>query len=191
LLETLAVSEHAEVRREAERALRLAGLKPASVEARPAADDIAAWKDLLSKPGDAAAGRRLFFSPVGARCGVCHKHGGRGGTVGPALSEIGRSTPREKIITSILQPSQEIAPDYQPWVLVTSDGKTHTGLRLPKPGDDGTEDYADATGKKFTLPSAVIEDRHVASKSIMPDNLQSTLSIADLRDLVTFLADGK
>ncbi len=188
LLEALATDKDAVLRREAERALRLAGLHPALAEDKPPANDIAAWKDLLSKPGDAAAGRRLFFSPVGARCSVCHKHGGRGGTVGPDLSEVGRSTSREKIITSILQPGQEIAPDYQPWVLVTSDGKTYTGLRQPKAGDNGQEDYADAAGKVFTLTSNEIEDRRVATTSIMPDNLQSTLSIADLRDLVTFLA---
>jgi putative membrane-bound dehydrogenase-like protein len=191
LLEKLATSKRAAPSREAERALRLTGLHPAAADAKPAADDVAAWKDLLSKPGDAAAGHRLFFNPAGPHCSVCHKHSGRGGNIGPDLSEVGRSTSLEKIIASILQPSQEIAPDYQPWVLVTSDGKTYTGLRLPKVGDDGTEGFADANGKYFTLKIASIEERHVASKSIMPDNLQSTLSINDLRDLVTFLAGGQ
>ena len=98
---------------------------------------------------------------------------------------------REKVIASILRPSQEIAPDYQAWVLTTVDGKTYTGLRMPKPGDDGKEVYADAAGKLFTLESTAIEDRHVASTSVMPDNLQSELSIDDLRDLVTFLTSEK
>ncbi len=183
-------SENLVLRREAERTLRLVSGSP-SLEIKPLSTDIASWSKLLEKPGDAAAGRRLFFSAVGPRCSVCHKHSGRGGNVGPDLTEIGRSASRDRIITSILQPSQEIAPDYQPWVLTTTDGKTYTALRMPKVGDDGTEGFADATGKYFTLPIASIEERHVASKSIMPDNLQATLSIDDLRDLVTFLADGK
>jgi putative heme-binding domain-containing protein len=195
LLETLATNKIDVLRREAERALRLAGLHSnihsKSEDAKPQASDIAGWKGKLSVPGDAAAGRRLFFNPVGPRCSACHKYEGRGGNVGPDLTQIGRSASRDKIITSILQPSQEIAPDYQPWMLVDRDGKTYTGLRLPKPGDDGTEDYADASGKKFTLSSSAIEERRVASTSIMPDNLQSTLSIDDLRDLVTFLAAGQ
>src|SRR4051812_17484579 len=170
--------------------MRLAGLQPARSESKPAGTDIPAWKKLLSTPGDASAGRRIFFSPVAARCYVCHKYAGRGGNVGPDLTQIGRNTSREKIITSILQPSREIAPDFQPWVLVTNDGKTYTGLRLPKPGDDGKEDYADAAGNVFTLPSSSIEERTVSSTSIMPENLQSTLSIADLRDLITFLTAG-
>jgi putative heme-binding domain-containing protein len=176
------------LRHEAERTLRLAGMRPATAEAKPQAADIAGWKTKLSAPGDAAAGRRLFFSPAGPRCSACHKYDGRGGNVGPDLTLISRSAPREKIITSILRPSQEIAPDYQAWTLVDRDGKTYTGLRLPKAGDNGEEDYADSAGKVFTLSSSAIEDRRVASTSIMPDNLQSTLSIADLRDLLTFLA---
>jgi putative heme-binding domain-containing protein len=183
-------SENRVLRREAERTLRLVDGSP-SLEKKPLSSDIATWSKLLEKPGDAPAGRRLFFNPAGPRCSMCHKYSGRGGSVGPDLSEIGQSASREKIIASILRPSQEIAPDYQPWVLITTEGKTYTGLRLPKPGDDGTEDYADAAGKTFTLPSAVIEDRHVANTSIMPDNLQSMLSVDDLRDLVTFLAGGK
>ena len=191
LLEKLAGCDHAILRREAERSLRLAGLRPLAPDAKPQAGDIAGWKDALKTGGDAPAGRRLFFSPVGGRCNVCHKYGGRGGNVGPDLTAIGRSASRGKIITSILQPSQEIAPDYQSWILNTSDGKTYTGLRLPKPGDNGTEDYADASGKVFTLSSSAIEERRVSSTSIMPENLQSVLSVADLRDLVSFLADGE
>jgi putative membrane-bound dehydrogenase-like protein len=190
LLEELAETKTTEIRREAERALRLGGVHPPSAEAKPEAADIAAWRAKLSGAGDAAAGRRLFFSPAGPHCSACHRLGGRGGSVGPDLTQIGRSASREKIITSILQPSQEIAPDYQAWTLVDRDGKTHIGLRLPKPGDDGTEDYADTSGNKFTLPSSAIEDRRVATTSIMPDSLQSILSIDDLRDLVAFLVES-
>jgi putative heme-binding domain-containing protein len=191
LLEKLAGDKRGTLSREATRVLRLAKLKNVEREAKPQADDVGGWNELLKQSGDATGGRRLFFSPVGAQCSVCHKYGGRGGNVGPDLTQLGRSTTREKVIASIIRPSQEIAPDYQAWVLTTVDGKTYTGLRTPKPGDDGKEVYADAGGKLFTLESAAIDDRHVASTSIMPDNLQSELSIDDLRDLVTFLTSSK
>jgi hypothetical protein len=97
------------------------------------------------------------------------------------------SNSREKILTSILQPSREIAPEFQPWILQTADGRSLQGLRLPKPGDDGLEDYADPTGKKFTLKSEAIETRTPSVKSIMPDGLEQLISIADLRDLLAFL----
>lgn len=188
ILGKLSTSDHQVVRHEAERALRLAGIQPPPNEQKPPADDQTAWNQILATPGDAAAGRRLFFSPVGPKCSVCHKYSGRGGNVGPELTHIGRDTSRERIIASIMQPGREVAPDYQSWTLTTADGKSYTALRVPKPGDDGTEDYVDSAGHRFMLKTSEIEDRRAAATSIMPDNLQSTISIDDLRDLVMFLA---
>jgi putative membrane-bound dehydrogenase-like protein len=187
LLETIASGSSHALSSEAERALRLSGQQPAPSETRPAATDTAAWVELLKEPGDAKGGRRLFFSPVGARCGVCHQHSGRGGRVGPDLTNIARSSTREKIIESILKPDQEVAPHYQPWLLVTDDGKTHTGLRMHEGGDDGSEEYVNSAGERFLLESKTIEVREATSTSIMPSGLETTITIDDLRDLVTFL----
>ncbi|MEX2092000.1 MAG: PVC-type heme-binding CxxCH protein [Pirellulales bacterium] len=187
VLDEFAAGANPTLAREAARTLRLAGLRPAISEIKPPADDLFAWNALLEKPGDAAAGRRLFFSAVGARCAVCHRFDGRGGTIGPDLTAIARSNSRERIISSILEPSREIAPHYQPWLLVTTDGKSYSGLRLAKGGDDGIEPYADSEGREFTLDSDTIESRQASPVSIMPDGLEATISIDDLRDLVTFL----
>lgn len=187
LLQQFAQGDNAALRGEAERVLRLARQRSAPSEAKPPADDLAAWNELLKQPGDAAAGRRLFFSGVGARCGVCHQHNGHGGRVGPDLTHIGRSSTRDRIIASILQPSQEIAPHYQPWLATTDDGKTHLGLRVVEGGNNDTETYIDSAGQQFSLKCESVESREVATKSIMPDGLESAVSIEDLRDLVTFL----
>jgi putative membrane-bound dehydrogenase-like protein len=191
LLEKLADCGEPSLEQEASRVLRLAGSKPLPKESTPPAEDLNAWNGLLSEAGDAAAGRRLFFSAVGARCAVCHQHEGRGGRIGPDLTNIGRSNNREQIIASLLQPSREIAPHYQPWSLVTTDGKIHVGLRLPQGGDNGIERFVDSAGNEFTLTSDTIEERGTSEKSIMPDGLQETLSIADLRDLMTFLTSNE
>jgi hypothetical protein len=188
LLEHLADGDRPTLRDEARRSLRLAGLRPGPSETKPPATDVAAWQKLLAKGGNPAAGRRMFYNPVGARCYMCHSYAGRGGIVGPELTNIGGSTPRDKIVASIIQPSLEIAPDYQPWSLVTDEGKVYTGLRLPQPGDDGKERYVDSAAKTFVLSSESIAERHLATTSIMPENLQALLSIQDLRDLVSFLA---
>ena len=109
----------------------------------------------------------------------------------PTSRSIGRSTSRERIITSILQPSQEIAPDYQPWI-----ARHHATAKPTRPataqGRRRRQGRTTSTppARRLHSPSADIEERHaLADKSIMPDNLQSTLSIDDLRDLVTFLND--
>jgi hypothetical protein len=188
VLDELAAGSNQVLAAEADRALRLAGLRSAPNESKPAAADSDAWNALLAEPGDAEAGRRLFFSGVGARCAVCHQYDGRGGTVGPDLTNIRDSNSRERIIASILQPSGEIAPHFQPWVLLTEEGVTRTGLRLAKAGDDGVEPYVDSDGKQFSLRSDEIEQREASPVSIMPEGLEKTVSIQDLRDLVTFLA---
>jgi putative heme-binding domain-containing protein len=121
---------------------------------------------------------------------VCHQHSGRGGRIGPDLTNIARSNTREKIIESILQPDREVAPHYQPWLLVTDDGKTHTGLRMHEGGDDGSEEYVNSAGERFLLESKTIEVREAVATSIMPSGLETTVSIADLRDLVTFLMES-
>jgi putative membrane-bound dehydrogenase-like protein len=187
LLEKLAAGEQPSLQHEARRVLRLSGVIQTLEEAKPQAANLARWNKVLSEPGDAASGRRLFFNPVGPRCAVCHKHDGRGGQIGPDLTHIGRSNNREQIIASTLQPSQNVAPHYQPWSLVTKDGKTHMGLRLPQGGDNGIERYIDSAGAEFSLPSDTIEERSASDKSIMPDGIETTLTLADLRDLVTFL----
>jgi putative heme-binding domain-containing protein len=188
LLEEFAAGKNHTLRKEAERVMRLSKQRSAEAEAKPAASDLAAWRELLKEPGDAAAGRRMFFSSVGARCAVCHQYDGRGGRIGPDLTHIGRNAGRERIVASILQPSREVAPHYQPWILTTKDGKTLVGLKVPEAGDDGIEEFTDIAGARFTIPSAQIERRETAKTSIMPDGLENMISIADLRDLVTFLA---
>jgi len=186
-LEQLAAGDNQTIRREASRVLRLSNLRPAPTEVKPPITDLAAWRALTEQPGDAAAGRRIFFSSVGSRCAVCHQHGGQGGTVGPDLTGIGGRISHERLLTSILRPSEEIAPRYQTWVLVTGDGKTLTGQRLPEAGDNGTEEYVDGAGVQFQFASEAIESRTPTSTSIMPDGLEKLISIEDLRDLLTFL----
>ncbi|MGI9428157.1 MAG: PVC-type heme-binding CxxCH protein [Bythopirellula sp.] len=189
LLAGIANDDIETLRQEARRVQRLTGQLPVDHTTKPAATDLEAWNELLANPGDAAAGRRLFFSSRGARCGICHQHSGRGGKIGPDLTRIARSNSRQQIIAAILQPSSEMAPHYVPWVLQTTAGKTQVALRLHKSGDGGKEVYADAEGNSFGLHGNEIELRQASDTSIMPSGLEKTVSIDQLRDLVEFLSD--
>jgi putative membrane-bound dehydrogenase-like protein len=191
LLTTLAEGDEPTVGREAGRVLRLNRKRVEAVGGMPAVTDLDAWNALLGDGGDVGSGRRLFFMSGGPQCAACHQHSGRGARVGPDLTQLGAQQSRERVIASILQPSQEIAPHYQAWELHTSDGLTRVGLRLPKGGDDGVEPYADSTGRRFELRSEEIELRSPAEASIMPEGLSASLTVEDLRDLVAFLAAKK
>lgn len=193
LIEKLSHSSALDLSSEASRILRLTSQanQPNSIETlepKPEPTDIEVWLALVAGRGDADSGRRLFFSPVGPRCGVCHTHGGRGGDFGPALTGYGRDNNLRQIVTAILQPSRDIAPRYVPWVLETDDGKTHVGLRLPQGGDNGNEPYIDSAGNRFDLKSDTVEFRSPAKKSIMPEGMEKTISVQDLADLAAFLS---
>lgn len=136
--------------------------------------------------GDAEVGERLFFHPKFASCYRCHEYAGRGAKIGPDLTTIHRTTSREKILQSILEPSREIGPSFVPWLIETTDGRTLTGLYVGEEVD-GRHRYADAAGKIFLLHPNDIERRDAAKQSIMPADLGKTLTDDELRDLATFL----
>ena len=187
LLRQLGDEESSATGHEARRVLRLAKLIDSPKTATPAAERIDDWLAILGRQkGDVDSGRRLFHSPLGARCGMCHQHGGQGGEVGPELTHVGQKLSRRRLLESILLPSQEIAPRYEPWILEV-DGKVVTGLRMSKAGDNGVELYADDQGHIFELRSEAIETRTPSRVSIMPAGLEQLVSVQDMRDLLAFL----
>lgn len=76
--------------------------------------------------GDSAAGENLFFGK--ANCSSCHMIAGRGGLLGPDLSNIGQELSVEKISAAILQPSDDIEPRYRRVLVTTADGRKIEGL---------------------------------------------------------------
>jgi putative membrane-bound dehydrogenase-like protein len=158
------------------------------ITGRPPVNDTDTWLKRLAGPGDAEAGRRVFFHPKLAGCYKCHRSEGRGADVGPDLSTIGR-TERRGILESILQPSAQIAPHYQAWQIETQDGKVRTGMLVKTVLDEYT--YLDAQGTLFKLNTRDIAESRPSAKSIMPDNLVELVTDQELRDLVAYLCERR
>jgi putative heme-binding domain-containing protein len=159
-----------------------------AADARPM--DEAAWRNWLAGEGDPEAGRRVFFHPQGPRCYACHTIDGRGGAIGPELSTIGRSRAAEHLITSILKPSQEIAPRFTTWTIVTSDGRQLTGMIVDE-DFSGRVTLADAQAKLTIVPQQVIDQREPQTNSIMPDKLPEQMTPQEFRDLLAFLRQAR
>ncbi|MCS6977503.1 MAG: c-type cytochrome [Gemmatales bacterium] len=157
--------------------------KPFAIN-RPPKTDLDAWLQLLDGPGDAEAGRRVFFHPRLAGCFKCHRVDGRGGEIGPDLSGIGQME-RPRLVQALVQPDADIAPAYVPWVLVTANGQTRTGLLVRTYLDEYT--YADEKGDLFTLKTHDVAESKPARRSLMPDGLVDQLTLQELRDLLAFL----
>jgi len=136
--------------------------------------------------GDVEAGRRIFFHSNSAGCYKCHTVNGRGGTIGPDLTFIARTMNRRKLAESILEPSQEIAPQFTLWSFVMADGKVHHGVVL---GDTRNNKQRIGTpeGEVLTLPANAIELRKPRKKSVMPEELIDRLTATEFRDLLAFL----
>ena len=209
LLVGLTTDPHASVRKEALRALRgqtlsdmqmaalkelpssdllAAVLEPGTMAAgRPDPGDLDAWlKRLESLPGEAdiASGRRVFHHANVALCSRCHRHGGRGKIVGPDLSSVANRGDRSWLLNSILQPSAEMAPEYQPRDLVLTDGSIHTGIRLRS---YSKEQIRDSNGNTLTFGKDVVAEIRDLDRSFMPDGLVYSMTDRELRDLLAFL----
>lgn len=195
-LARLAATAAGAVRMEAERGVRRrADAGPAvappgavteAVADRPPVTDTAAWLARLDAggPGDPDAGRRLFFSRRVAQCGICHRHSGRGGVVGPDLSLVGRQADRTGILRAILEPDRDVAPQYRGHVVELVDGTTFTGILLRSSDVDV---YRDPTGAERRFSPAAISGVTELSTSLMPAGIPASLTDDELRDLLAFL----
>ena len=163
--------------------------------ARASNKETAAWMKLLNVDGDATAGERVFFHSKIGTCSKCHQHGGRGTAVGPSLSLIAKRLPKDKtkakqiLLETILQPSKDMAPQYTPWIIVTTDGRQLTGLPRRKGGN--SEAYLGVNGKEFSVKKSEIDMHKESRTSIMPEGLLNNLTTQELRDLFAFLLSSK
>jgi putative heme-binding domain-containing protein len=142
------------------------------------------WQAALTRGGDPARGHRVFYA-MQSMCSMCHAVGGRGGDLGPDLSNAGESKTRSQLVHSILSPSEEISPEYQGWFIKLKNGEVHQGRQIDI-GGSTIELYTPAAGF-VTFHKKDIEDYGKIDKSLMPDGLEKQLTLNDLRDLISFL----
>src|SRR5215472_414724 len=77
-------------------------------------------------PGDPAAGETLFWGSAG--CSGCHSIRGRGGKLGPDLTNAGATRPLPQLRQDILDPDAGGSVGYRAVTVVLRDGKTLQGV---------------------------------------------------------------
>jgi putative heme-binding domain-containing protein len=150
----------------------------------PAADQDALRQAAMNSGGDARRGQALFASAA-AQCAQCHKVHGRGGDLGPDLSQVGGKLDRTHLIESILDPSAEILAGYHLTVLETRSGRVVTGVVKAESDTDVT--LLDLEGKSITVLLADVESRAVSKVSPMPAGLADGMTPAEFTDLIAYL----
>jgi len=142
------------------------------------------WKPYI--PGDPPVGRKLFFDLQGkAQCVKCHSVGGDGGRVGPALDRIAARRAPEFIMESIIQPSKDIAPEYEGVIVATKDGRVITGLRVNE--TNFNIQLHEENGRFHSFLKRDLDEVNVMKKSLMPENFPEVLSVKELHDLFAYL----
>jgi putative heme-binding domain-containing protein len=150
--------------------------------ARSSADTT--WKPYVG--GDPRVGHKLFFDAQGkAQCVKCHSVAGEGGRIGPALDRIASRRAGEFIMESMLQPSKEIAPEYEAVAVATKDGRVITGLRVNE--TNFSIQIHEENGRFHSLLKRDLDEVKVLKKSLMPENLAEVLTVRDLHDLFAYL----
>ena len=145
-------------------------------------------RSILSLAGDADRGGKLFWSKA-LNCASCHKVGAQGTPLGPDLSTIGKMRTREDLLESILEPSRRIEPQFAAYVVVTTDGRSLTGLLVAR--DEKRVVIRDAQNKEITLPAAEVEAVQPSRLSLMPDGQLAGLTAQEAADVLEYLVSRK
>lgn len=155
---------------------------------------LADWTQLATEysadaPDAISRGQLVFSHSGGPGCIKCHRMEGRGGLIGPDLSHVGGTFSTEKIITSILEPSREISPQFTTWVMTTPEGQVHTGMLVFE--NEGKTFLGNAEGQTIELATKDVETRSPSKTSVMPEKLVDKLSRQEWLDLIAFLRSRK
>ena len=134
-------------------------------------------------PGDPAVGETIFWGK--AECGSCHRVLGRGGMLGPDLSNIGAQRPANQIREALLDPDEDSSRSYQGITVVTKDGKTISGVARTRTNYSVV--ILDKTGELHTLRADELRDMKLSRHSLMPSYKQK-LSQDELTNLIAYLS---
>jgi putative heme-binding domain-containing protein len=135
--------------------------------------------------GDAGRGKRQFRQQG---CIACHLVRGEGGTKGPDLSVIGSQRSASYLRESILEPDNNVSPDF--WVarIITKDGAAHSGFVMNQ--DTYTVQILDFSRGLQAFRRSEFKDFGIDRSSIMP-SYKGKLAEDELDDLVNYLVSLK
>ncbi|MBL9181395.1 MAG: c-type cytochrome [Verrucomicrobiaceae bacterium] len=147
----------------------------------PSREEMAAkFKPAVAAKGDATKGQLQFMG----RCMICHKAGANGFAVGPDLITV-KTKGREALLEAILMPHKEVASQYIAYTVNTKDGQTIAGvisndtassMTLKMPG-----------GAEKTLQRSEIKGSSSSGQSLMPEGLETGMTVEDMADLLSFI----
>jgi putative heme-binding domain-containing protein len=135
-------------------------------------------------PGDSDAGAAVFFGKGG--CAGCHMIRGRGGFLGPDLTDAGALHTVPQLREALLKPSARIADGYQGVTATMSDGAKISGVA--RNSDDFSIQILDAKGDLHLLSKAKLRDVVFQKNSLMPEDYAQRLTAEEIASVLAFLS---
>ncbi|OYP30420.1 c-type cytochrome [Rhodopirellula sp. MGV] len=133
-----------------------------------------------------AIGEKIFNE---ASCVGCHKVNESGGAVGPDLTDVYTrwKSDHQSVLREILEPSHKIDSKYATQTVLTTDGKTYSGIVL----DDGDEILTLINSPDAKEPIVIrqedIELIKRSATSMMPKALLDQYTKDEILELLTYL----
>lgn len=142
----------------------------------------------LVEKGDAERGKAIFFAKQGVGCAKCHRADGTGKSFGPDLRHLVQKRDPVHIVKSIIEPDAEIKEGFATQTVVTTAGKSVSGLLREETAEAIT--LAQADKGDVIIRVTEIEQRFSQKVSAMP-NFKSLLQTQDVADVTAWLLSRK
>jgi cytochrome c oxidase cbb3-type subunit 3 len=133
--------------------------------------------------GDVKHGEEVFRK---SGCAGCHMLLGRGGLLGPDLSNVGGERSLADLRQALTSPKPTIPLGYQPVRLTAISGDKVEGV--VKNEDNFSLQVMDRSYRIHLLKRDEVEQIEYGNESLMPSNFSKTLSAVELQDLLAFLS---
>lgn len=133
--------------------------------------------------GDVRRGRHVFEK---AECHKCHRFGDRGERLGPDLSRIAGRLQKKEILQAVLFPSDFVPEEYVTQSVVTTDGRSFTGL-VGRADDSSKLVILQTNGQKATIGKSEVDEMILNKLSAMPVGGLEQLTQQEIADLFTYL----
>lgn len=166
-------SDHPEIRQRANEILTTTNLPQASTRYQK-------YRAILTQEGNRGRGGELFAR----HCASCHRWKEKGHDVGPDLATL-KNRGMESLLWNVLEPNREVNPEYLNYLVITDEGRIHTGMIR---GESASSiELKQAEGQIRTLLRRNLQEIRNTGLSLMPEGFDQVLTPADMRDLLTFL----
>ncbi|HAH46231.1 MAG TPA: hypothetical protein DCM07_15535, partial [Planctomycetaceae bacterium] len=143
-------------------------------------DVIKEYQASLKLKGDAANGKQVFKKS----CSACHRLENVGVQLGADLKAI-KDRGTDAVLLNILDPNREVKPQYVTYLLVTTQGRTITGLIKEENANSIT--IARADGTSDTVLRIDIDELISSRLSFMPEGLEKQINPQEMADLLAYL----